>query len=178
MEIWKDIPGLEGFYQASSDGRIRSVAREVATIRNGRPATRISPSKVLKPHLNEARGGYYSVKISVGNRALTKAVHPLVCAAFHGPKPEGMLVAHNNGISTDNRKDNLRWDTVKANHADKARHGTLLKGERNGSAKLTEEAVRAIKASDENKHVLAARFGVSEAAIRFIREGRRWAHIT
>ena len=28
-EIWKDIPGYEGKYQASSEGRIRSLTRKV-----------------------------------------------------------------------------------------------------------------------------------------------------
>lgn len=89
-----------------------------------------------------------------------------------------MVAAHNNGISTDNRPENLRWDTIKANHADKTKHGTLLSGERNAQAKLTEADARAIKFSTENKHILAARFGISEASVRFIREGKRWAHIT
>lgn len=176
-EIWQAIPGLEGFYEASNLGRIRSVARIVPSIRNGENATRKSPSKVLSPHLNVARGGYYSVKISVLNKPVTKAVHSLVCAAFHGPRPEGMTAAHNNGISTDNRSDNLRWATIASNHADKTEHGTLLRGERNRMAKLGPDEARQIKHSTENKHVLAARFGVSEATIRFIREGKRWSHI-
>lgn len=142
------------------------------------PATRISPSKVLTPHLNIARGGYYSVKICVDNRPVTKAVHSLVCAAFHGARPETMQAAHNNGVSTDNRPENLRWDTVKANHADRGRHGTLLRGSTNGSAKLSEADAMAIKSSADDKHALAARFGVSEALIRAIRKGRRWAHLT
>lgn len=176
-EIWKDIPGWEGLYQASSLGRIRSVARTVPATRNGIAATRVSPSKVLTPHLNTARGGYYSVKMSAGNRPITKAVHSLVCAAFHGPRPEGMTTAHNNGISTDNRPDNLRWDTLKANAADKLKHGTLLCGEQNGASRLTEAEARAIKFSDEDRHVAAQRYGVSETTVRYIREGKRWQRI-
>lgn len=176
-EIWRSIPGFEGSYEASDLGRIRSVARVVPSTRNGRAATRASPSKVLKPHLNVARGGYYSVKTSVDNHPVTKAVHSLVCSAFHGPRPDGMTAAHNNGVSTDNRAANLRWATMASNHADKLKHGTLLRGVTNAQAKLRDAEARAIKFSTENKHVLAERFGVSEATVRFIRSGKRWAHI-
>lgn len=176
-ELWRDIPGYEGYYQASSEGRIRSVARVVPATRNGLLATRISPAKVLTAHLNTPRGGYYYVKLSTENKPITKAVHSLVCAAFHGSRPDGMTAAHNNGVSTDNRSENLRWATLRDNHSDKVTHGTLLVGADNGSAKLTENQARAIKFSEENKHVLAERFGVSEAAIRLIRDGKRWKHV-
>lgn len=118
------------------------------------------------------------MKTCVENKALTKSVHSLVCAAFHGPRPSGMTAAHNNGISTDNCPENLRWATMSSNHGDKLKHGTVLRGDRNGSSKLTEDEARTIKHSTENKHVLAQRFGVSEAAVRLIREGKRWAYLS
>lgn len=177
IEIWREIPGFEGFYEASSLGRIRSVARVVPATRNGIAATRLSPSKVLKPHLNTARGGYYSVKTCVEGRALTKAVHSMVCAAFHGPRPEGMTAAHNNGDSTDNRPENLRWDTLKANHADKISHGTLLRGSANPEAKLTDDDVRLIKNSPESASAIARKLGVSFSLVCRIRRGERWSHI-
>ncbi|GAB4272102.1 NUMOD4 domain-containing protein [Thermincola ferriacetica] len=41
-EIWKDIPGFEGKYQASTLGRIRSVTREITQIsRYGTPFKRV-----------------------------------------------------------------------------------------------------------------------------------------
>lgn len=44
--------------------------------------------------------------------------------AFVGPCPEGMEVCHNNGDCTDNRLENLRYDTKSANMLDRVRHGT------------------------------------------------------
>jgi hypothetical protein len=44
---------------------------------------------------------------------------------FVGPAPEGMEGCHYNGDPTDNRLENLRWDTRKANVADAIRHGTF-----------------------------------------------------
>jgi hypothetical protein len=49
-------------------------------------------------------------------------------------------------------------------------------GEASGRAKLTEEAVAAIRSSGEQTKHLAARYGVSGACIRYIRSGRSWNH--
>ena len=52
-------------------------------------------------------------------------MHRLVLGAFAGPPPEGMEGCHEDNDKTNNRLDNLRWDTRPGNHSDKARHGTL-----------------------------------------------------
>lgn len=44
-EVWKDIPDYEGLYQVSSEGRIRSLDREV---RHWKGGMRIVKGKVLK----------------------------------------------------------------------------------------------------------------------------------
>ena len=50
-------------------------------------------------------------------------VHVLICAAWHGPPPDdGALVCHENGVSTDNRPENLRWDTPSNNNLDTVDH--------------------------------------------------------
>lgn len=93
-EIWKDIQGLEGRYQVSSTGRIRSL--------NYRRQKRI---KVLKPR-NDGRG-YYSVTLDKKNYK----VHRLVAIHFvDGYKP-GLVVNHLNEIRTDNRQENLAFCT-------------------------------------------------------------------
>ena len=68
-------------------------------------------------------------------------VHRLVCEAFHGPAPEGAQVRHLDGNNRNNCADNLAWGTQKENHADKLKHGTSPKGERNPMAKLTQQIV-------------------------------------
>lgn len=50
--------------------------------------------------------------------------HRLVLEAFVGPCPEGMQACHNDGDRMNTRVGNLRWDTPKANSADRWRHGT------------------------------------------------------
>ena len=54
---------------------------------------------------------------------------------------------------------------------------TDVKGERNGSAKLTADQVREIRASTETNTVIAHRFGVSQVNVSMIRLRKRWAHV-
>ena len=98
-EIWKDIPGYEGIYQASNFGRIRSLKRNKALI--------------LKP--GRCGSGYCKVKLWLNNVAKDLSVHRLVWTAFNGPIPEGLQINHLNEIKSDNRLENLSLCTPKEN---------------------------------------------------------------
>jgi len=50
-------------------------------------------------------------------------IHHLVLEAFVGPRPPGTECCHRNDIKTDNRLENLRWDTSSANMYDRVRNG-------------------------------------------------------
>ena len=78
-------------------------------------------------------------------RGQTASVHILVLEAFVGPKPKGMEGCHYDGDFSNNKLENLRWDTHLANEADKKRHGTGNVGIRNPAAKLSEDDVREIR---------------------------------
>lgn len=75
--------------------------------------------------------------------------------------------------------DHLTIGTHAENRADCVRLGRQAKGSKNGRAKLTENAVRAIRVLWRTLGVaeLARRYGVSQRAIRFAAEGRNWKHI-
>ena len=47
--------------------------------------------------------------------------------AFVGPAPDGMVICHYNDIKTDNRLENLRYDTQYANGQDRIRNGKSKK---------------------------------------------------
>lgn len=53
-----------------------------------------------------------------------------------------------------------------------------LRGEQNKSAKLTEDDVRAIRASPEKQQALADRYGITQAAVSHIRSRKTWTHVT
>ncbi len=103
----KPIPGFEGLYEATDDGRIWS------TRKGGR---------WLKSHVN--RDGHLELSLYKGGTQYTFRVHNLVALTFLGPRPEGLLVRHLNGKGADNRATNLKYGTHSENVQDCLRHGT------------------------------------------------------
>ena len=104
-------------------------------------------------------------------------VHVLVLTVFRGQCPEGMQACHGNGNSFDNRLENLRWDTSKANHYDREIHGTLPKGEKHGRSILTLDQVQEIRKSERRRGVateLAKRYDVALSTIQRILKGNTW----
>ena len=119
-EIWKDIPGWEGLYQASSLGRIRSYDRWVWN----HQGYMLIKGRILKPNKNTYRKTpYLYVGLSDSAKKIRKslAVHVLICKTFNGPKPKeingdrNVDCMHLNGDSLDNRACNLAWGTHKEN---------------------------------------------------------------
>jgi hypothetical protein len=68
----------------------------------------------------------------------------------------------------------LEWGTTTQNMADRVTHGTSNRGERCGTAKLTRDDVRAIRASTETQSVVAARFGITQTAVSTIKLRKTW----
>lgn len=169
--IWKPIPGHE-FYEASDDGQIRSVDRLIP-LPNG--FVRRHRGRVLRPATK--KDGHQGVML--GQYAWGQ-VHRLVMAAFVGPCPDGMECRHLNGNPADNRLENLAWGTSAENKADTVRHGTVTRGERNGSSRLTEGVVlemREMRRAGQTFPAIAARFGVPRATVMHAVTGYSWSHL-
>jgi len=103
-EVWKDIPGYEGLYQASNYGRI-------ASIRYGFKIRSI----VRNPT------GYLQCAFRINNKIKTFLVHILVANTFNNKCDDCTQVDHINNIKTDNRSSNLQWvtrsDNIKNNYS-------------------------------------------------------------
>lgn len=106
--------------------------------------------------------------------------HRVVCAAVHGepPTPEHHA-AHLCGkghLGCINHR-HLAWKTKTENEADKLAHGTHNRGERCGTAKLTESQVHEIRRLRGVMPLteIADRFGVSRPTISEIQNRRKWA---
>ena len=113
-ERWLPVPNWEDCYAVSSHGRVRN-------IRPGGRGRR-APGGILAGSLNAF--GYRFVILSGNGERWTVTIHRLVCAAFIGPRPEGLDVCHNDGNRTNNHLANLRYDTRSENIRDAVRHGT------------------------------------------------------
>ena len=169
-------------YEVSTTGRVRSVDRVVpiGTKANGRKGFQRWKGKELAQ--TQTPKGYQKVELSQpGHRALHVYVHRLVMLAFVGPCPEGLEVCHNNGKRTDNRLNNLRYDTRSSNALDRHAHGTFnpRRGEDAHNSKLTEEAVRWIRASigSLSYREMARRLGVTHRTVIETAQRKRWAHV-
>lgn len=166
---WRDIPGYEGLYQASSGGRVRSLDR-VTYGRN--KSTRTVRGRTLGLRVNP-RSGYVQSVISVGGKVSYLYNHRLVCLAFNGePADDSMEVCHGDGDKQNNRPENLRWGTREENMADKKLHGThrpKRKLDRNRA-----EAVRVMAKSGLSSPTIAGVFGVTASNISMVLSGRTW----
>lgn len=118
VEQWRDIPGYEGYYQVSSEGRVKSLPRKVA--RGGNILS------VNGKMLRAGRTGknYLMVVLSKEGVGKSKEIHTLVAEAFLGPKPPGMVIRHLDGDKHNNRADNLAYGTLSDNTRDSVKHGT------------------------------------------------------
>lgn len=135
-------------------------------------ATTVLGSRARKLKPGRVSAGYYSVVMHHDGKPRRVKIHRLVLEAFVGTCPEGMECCHDNGIRTDNRLANLRWDTPKANSADKFKHGT-------NSQKLTKWQVAEIRQrldSGETAKDLAGEYGVNPGTIYVIRNKKTWAY--
>lgn len=173
------MPGYEGRYEVSDQGRVRSLRWMVE---------RRTEPLLLKGFLQR---GYRRVLIGGRNRS----VHHLVLEAFVGPRPAGLVTGHLNGRRDDNRPTNLAWITPTENQAHRILHGTTRTGDnsparlhpesrprgaKHWKARLTEAdvlAMRAAVAAGATQRSQADRFGVATKTVSQIVTGRGWRHL-
>lgn len=111
---WRDVPGYEGYYQVSNDGRVRSVDRVVPCLGDGRPRfSTLRKGVELKPHKDKY--GYMIVNLSKDGTRKKHKVHRLVMLAFAGECPDGLQVNHKDENKANNRVGNLEYVTCKEN---------------------------------------------------------------
>ena len=174
-EEWRDIPGYEGHYQASSWGRVRSLERRA---RVGGGGLRTGTERILSGRAH--RHGYSSYVLRKDGKSHPYHGHVLVMRAFHGMPEPGLIICHNDSDGSNNRLDNLRYDTVKSNSADMVRAGNSLRGERCPNAVLTDAKVvdiRERRSQGERVSSIAKHYGVAVWAASLAIRGITWKHV-
>lgn len=119
MEEWKDIPGYEGLYQASTLGRIRTCEGKVT--KSARFQHRVWKQRIMKPKCTKNKRGRYDCRVDLWKDGShrTLLVSRLVAITWCNGYREGMTVNHKNGNPLDNSIENLEW----LSHGDNIRHG-------------------------------------------------------
>lgn len=125
------------------------------------------------------RGGYLAVSLQANGKGHTRVVHKLVAEAFLPPRPShNYQIAHRDGDKTNNHHSNLRWATRAENERDKLAHGTSNRGERSGTAKLSNRDAELVRdlcrmAPRGIQKRLAEYFQVTGGTISNIASGKR-----
>lgn len=172
MEEWRPVPGYEGRYEVSNEGRVRSFLFS----RDG---------KLMK--LAICNTGYFRVRLQFKKTA--SFVHRLVAQAFIPNPAQLPCVNHIDGNPLNNAVTNLEWITYSDNmrhswrklQSYKNRVAVCPRGEGNPNAKLNTDQVREIRstyAQGGTTHLaLAKQFGVSKPVVTQIIARRTWTHV-
>lgn len=176
IEEWRHVRGYEGLYEVSSMGRVRALDRR-RWISGPRQSGHYRSYRAHPMRLGRVQG-YACVRLRGEHGADKHLIHVLVLEAFVGPRPHGMQVRHLNGVGTDNRLQNLAWGTVRENANDRRVHGTMLMGGRHPNAKLTADAVIAIRSAAQcHVRALCQALGISRSTASSIRRRKIWASV-
>ncbi len=179
--MWKKIPNYSR-YEASIFGEIRTHDWK------GHGLTKImSPSK-------DARGYLRTMLKRNDGVTHTIKVHRIIASTFILNPKNKSSVNHKNGIKDDNRVENLEWSTHIENMKHAKEHGLMWKpkGEKNPSAKVTDDIVIKIREEWELKPKhnsgrpkkggitrveLAKKYNISEHIIKRIITRKTWKHL-
>lgn len=108
IEIWKDIPNYENYYQASNLGRIKGLDRVIINSLGRRKTIK---GEIIVPVVG--KDGYLKLNLGKDGKKATFRVHRLIMMAFHGYSE--LIVDHINNDIVDNRLCNLRYCTNREN---------------------------------------------------------------
>ena len=175
-----DFLGFLG-YRIGTDGSFWSRLRRVyGKGRRGNFRTVLGDTwRLLRPVVSTT--GRRVVTLYCSDRRVVRSVSRLVLLAFIGPCPRGMECCHNNGVSQDDRLENLRWDTHSANLMDRVEHGTCPHGVSAPSAKLDETKVRDLRrqfaSGDYTKKELGRIYNISDTAVGYIVRRKTWKYL-
>lgn len=163
MEIWKDIKGLEGSYQVSNLGRVKSLARVIKRSDNKIQTFKERILKVLPDN-----NGYSRVSLPINGKQTKVRIHRLVAKAFIDNPDNRLQVNHIDGNKSNNHITNLEWCTTKENVI----HAYKIGLKKPTNRKLTEEQILEIKNSSLKGVVLTKKFKVSKGLISNIKNNR------
>lgn len=170
----KDIPGYEGYFAVTTDGRVYSHSR---VVKASHGSTQLRKGRWMKQHENNH--GYMYLPLTVNGVRKLWLVHRLVAITFLPNNNNKPCVNHIDSNPKNNNIENLEWCTHKENMKHCSLAGRIkvpgLKGEKNPTSRLTyNEVIEIRKLRGTNQRVLAKKYKVSQTVIHNILSGKSW----
>lgn len=155
-EIFEDIPGFAGLYQASNAGRIKSLSRNTGNQYKNH-------NRILRLFRN--RNGYLIAALCKNGEKYRFSVQRLVAITFIPNIDNKPCVHHINHCKIDNRCENLIWVTHSENVKFEYSTGGRI-GKTNMKGKLGKDNPCSVKVSqlDLDGNLIKTHDGISEAA--------------
>jgi hypothetical protein len=178
-EIWKPIAGYEGFYEVSSAGRVKSLARYRDM---GPSGLQPIPTRILKGSWSGLRKQYRMVCLHKNREKEGRLIHRLVAEAFV-PNPDNKpQINHKDGNGRNNKVKNLEWVTSKENHEHAHATGLGLKGSMVGTSKTTEKVIQKLKiilasGKKQSARKIAEELGITEKTVYNVKYNYSWRHV-
>lgn len=172
-EIWADIPGYEGIYQASNYGNIKSLDRLGTYKMRGGITTRIFKGTIIKQH--KSPHGYMRVPLYKNMKMKSCVVHRLVLMAFSGVN--NAQVNHIDGDKLNNRIENLEWCTQQENNIHCIKVLRKRVGENHWKANLSEAQVLEILKDNRGPYAIAKSYGDSGNSVAMIKRRKTWKYL-
>lgn len=171
-ERWLPVPGFEGAYEVSDQGRLKSLSR---LLRSGRTCR----ERIINGSLNGA--GRRVVTLNQDCRKRCCFIYQLVVEAFLGSRPEGYVVHHRDGNPTNDCLENLEYTTFRQNKVYDSETGRAAHGERHGRSRFTTDQVLELRSLWETgewkQRDLAKKYGVTQRAVWQVIHRHTWKHV-
>lgn len=175
----KDIPGYEGLYAVTEDGKVWSYPKRWVC---GKTTSFKHDGRYLAIH--EHTGGYLQVGLSKSKKTRNRFVHRLVALTYLDNPECKKEVNHKDGNKKNNRYTNLEWSTRREN----ASHAQALglykhepaRGSKHPDAKINEADVlriRQLRNEGYSIRQLMELYPLSESSMYSVCNRQSWTHI-
>lgn len=158
-EIWRSVPGSGGFYEISSIGRLRSIARQ-------RSSGYSLPELITWGSGKDGEYKRFVMYMPDGTKK-HKRIHQLVAFLFVDNPDGKKCVNHLDGNKSNNAWWNLEWNTHAENNEHARRTGLTIPYQ-----KISNQTVASLRASDLSNKELSIKHQIDYRYVWAIRKSK------